>query len=129
MHYGMLFFGQQKQPNHYDCGLFGIGNAIAICTGQSPEDLSYNTKVMRKHLVGCLEDKVIRPFPASKRSIKQRVKRSEILKVYCTCRLPEGGERMIACDNCGEWYHENCLKNIPSEAWNNCSYKWTCDFC
>ena len=61
---------------------------------------------------------------------KQETKRSELLKVYYTCRLPEGGERMIACDNCGEWYHESCLNSvIPSEAWTDCNYKWTCDLC
>ena len=103
---------------------------MAMCNGQSPEGLNYDTKVMRKHLAGCLEDKVFRHFPASKRSVKQETKRSEVLKVYCTCRLPEGGERMVACDNCGEWYHESCLNSmIPSEAWTDCSYKWICDFC
>ena len=79
-----------------------------------------------KHLAGCLEDKV---FPASKR-FKQETKRSEALMYSCTCRLPAGGERMIACDNCGEWYHENCHNSvIPSEAWTDCNYKWTCDLC
>ena len=29
---------------------------------------------------------------------------------------------MIACDNCGEWYHESCLYSmIPSDAWTDCS--------
>ena len=37
---------------------------MAICNGQSPEGLNYNTKVMRKHLAGCLEDKVFCYFPA-----------------------------------------------------------------
>ena len=103
---------------------------MAICNGQSPEGLNYNTKVMRNTLAaGCLEDKVFCHFPA-KRSVKQETKRSELLKVYCTCRLPEGGERMIACDNCGEWYNESCLNSlIPSEAWTDCNYKWTCDLC
>ena len=62
---------------------------MAICNGQSPEGLNYNTKVMRKHLAGCLEDEVFRHFPASKRSFKQE---TEVVKVYCTCCLPEGGE-------------------------------------
>ena len=101
----MLFFGLQKQPDHHDCGLFAIANAMAICNGQSPDGLNYSTKVMRKHLAECLEDKVFHHFPASKRSYKQKTKRSEILKVYCTCRLPDGGERMIACDNLCQWYH------------------------
>ena len=30
-----------------------------------------------------LEDKVFRHFPPSKRSVKQKTKRSELLKVYC----------------------------------------------
>ena len=55
----------QKQPNHYDCGLFSIANAMAICNVQSPKGLKYDRKVMRKHLAGCLEDKVFRHFPAS----------------------------------------------------------------
>ena len=99
------------QPNHYDCGLFAIANAMTICNGQSPKSLNYDTKVMRKDLAGCLEDKVFRHFPARKRSVKQETRRLEIFKVYCTCRLPEGEERMIACDNCGERYHESCLNS------------------
>ena len=102
----MLFFGLQKQPN---CGLFAIAKGI------------------RKQVAGCLEDKVFRHFPASKRSFKQETKRSKVLEVYCTCCLPEGGERMITCDNCGEWYHESCLNSvIPSEVWTDCNYKSTC---
>ena len=53
----MLFFDLQKQPNLSDCGLFAIANAMAICNGQSAEVLKYDTKVMRKHLAGCLEIK------------------------------------------------------------------------
>ena len=57
-------------------------------------------------------------------------KKIRVLEVYCTCCLPEGGERMIACDNCGEWYHESCLNSmILSEAWTDCNYKWTCGLC
>ena len=59
-------------------------------------------KKMRKHFSECLKDKVFRHFPASKGSVKQETKRSELFKVYCTCHLPEGEERMIACDNCHE---------------------------
>ena len=37
--------------------LVRLANAMAICNGQSPESLNYDTKVMRKHFAGCLEDK------------------------------------------------------------------------
>ena len=71
-----------------------IANAMAICNEQSPEIVHYDTKMMRQHLAGCLEDQVFHHFPARERFLKV-----EVLKVYCTCHLPEGGERMIACDN------------------------------
>ena len=69
------------QPTPCDCGLFAIANAMAIRNGQSPESLNYDTKVMRTHLAGCLEDKVFRHFPARKRSVKQETKRLEVFKV------------------------------------------------
>ena len=51
-------------------------------------------------------------------------------KYFTACCSPAGGERMIACDNCGEWYHESCHNSvIPSEAWTDGNYKWTCDLC
>ena len=105
---------------------------MALCNGQTPEHLYYDIKSMRQHLAGCLEDKVFRHFLARKRKVSQETKKSEAIKVYCSCRLPEGGERMIACDNCGEWYHKNCLNSvidIPSSVWTASSYKWTCHLC
>ena len=109
-----------------------LQNAMALCNGQSPEFLHYDTKSMRQHLAGCLDDQVFRYFPARKRK-KQRNQKSVIkVTLYCSCRLPEGGERMIAFDKCGEWYHKNCFNgiiNIPSSVWMDSSYKWTCHIC
>ena len=82
----VLFFDLQKQPNHSDCGLFAIANAMALCNGQTPEHLYYDVKGMRQHLAGCLEDKVFRHFPARKRKVSQETKKSEAIKVYCSCR-------------------------------------------
>jgi hypothetical protein len=126
----VLFFDLQKQSNHSDCGLFAIANAMALCNGQTPEYLSYDLKIMRQHLAGCLEDKIFRHFPARKRTITQETKKTEKINVYCSCRLPEGahGGRMIACDGCGEWYHEECI-DIPSSVWTDPSNKWICHLC
>lgn len=29
--------------------------------------------------------------------------------VYCWCRRPDDGRRMVGCDSCSEWFHVNCV--------------------
>ena len=110
----------KKQSNHSDCGLFAIANTMALCYGQTPEYLNYDIKSMRQHLAGCLEDKIFQHFPARNRRVTQQTKKTEKVNVYCSCRLPEGarGGKMIACDGCREWYHEECV-DIPSNVWTD----------
>ena len=38
--------------------------------------------------------------------------RTEVVKVYCTCRLPDDGHKMVECYQCKEWYHTSCVE-IP----------------
>ena len=50
---------------------------------------------MWQHLIDGLSNKLLMPFPGT-RKIKRRVKklvpaRTEVVKVYCTCRLPDDG--------------------------------------
>ena len=56
---------QQNQSNTADCGVFAIAYATAICYGQDPEKLLFNTSRMRNHLCNCLEDQNIWQFPAT----------------------------------------------------------------
>ena len=89
----------QKQPNSDDCGLFSIANAMAIINEQEPELLNYDVDMMRRHLAGCLEDEMIRHFPAKKRSLRKMTRKTETMGIYCVCRMPEeAGKRMICCD-------------------------------
>jgi COMPASS component SPP1 len=30
-------------------------------------------------------------------------------EVFCTCRKPDNGELMVACDGCDEWFHFKCM--------------------
>ena len=58
-----------------DAGRQGLTvNAMAISNSQSPEGLNYNTKVTKKHLAGCLEDKVFHHFPATKEVLNRKQK-------------------------------------------------------
>ena len=106
-----------------------VANAMAMCNGQRPEMLLYDSQLMRKHLAGCLEDKMMRHFTAKKRSVRKMTKKAELLDVYCKCRMPEEeGQRMISCNICKEWFHDECVK-IPSEAWTNKDFIWNCSNC
>lgn len=48
-------------------------------------------------------------------------------EVFCICRKPDGGEIMIACDGCEEWFHFRCM-NVNPELSHLIS-KFYCKFC
>lgn len=77
------------QPNGHDCDLFAVAFAMAICSGQAPEDLYFDVKLMRSHLSSCLLQKKMKPFPSRRRTVKKREKRIETVPVYCKYRSTE----------------------------------------
>ena len=107
MHFLLLqiyhFLLLQKQTNMSDCGAFAIAFAMAICNRQRPELLCFDITKMRRHLYNCLEDGLMRHFPASHRQRRHETTRTEMVKVFYKCRLLEEG-KMICCDWCLEWY-------------------------
>lgn len=49
-------------------------------------------------------------------------------EVYCICRRPDhGGELMINCDGCDEWFHFRCMKLDPS--YSKLIARFYCKFC
>ena len=56
----------QLQSGGSDCGLFAVATATAICTGQNPENIQFNQRLMRQHLLKCLEEKLLLPFRSTK---------------------------------------------------------------
>ena len=97
--------------------------------GQDPSTIRFDQAMMQQHLIDGLSNKLLMPFPGK---IKRRVKklvpaRTEMVKVYCTCRLPDDGHKMIECYQCKEWYHTSCVK-IPRTYIDN-RKKWNCGRC
>ena len=47
-------------------------------------------------------------------------------ELYCTCRRPDDGSKMVCCDECEEWFHLRCtdLEEPPEEAED-----WFCKKC
>lgn len=43
--------------------------------------------------------------------------------VFYVCKKPWGGQFMIQCDYCGEWFHGVCINIAPSEALDIATFK------
>ena len=59
----MISLPVQKQPDGYNCGAFAIAYAADLLDGQCPSDAVFDVNEMRKHLITCLENQILTPFP------------------------------------------------------------------
>ena len=57
----------QEQHNGSDCGLYAIATAVCLCNGTLPIQVVWDQTKMREHLLNCFENKMLLPFPGSKR--------------------------------------------------------------
>ena len=51
--------------------------------------------------------------------------------VFCICRKPDNGSKMVLCENCEEWFHLNCIKlNVKElEEMNRKKQQYVCKNC
>lgn len=108
------FVDIQMQRNGYDCGLFAIANATALAFGRYPSQEVYDVKNLRSHLIKCLENKHITPFPTHNKSYKSTRRKVKIKKIvdvplYCVCKKPDTGTIYVFCDACNKEYHPECV--------------------
>ena len=59
----MTFLPVQKQPDGYNCGPFAIAYAAEVLDGNSPIDAKFDVLQMHAHVMLCLENQVLSPFP------------------------------------------------------------------
>lgn len=123
------FVEVQVQSGGSDCGLFSLAFAASLCAGEDPSQTSYRQHNFRSHLVGCLEERNLTPFPKRSRKKKGSIRGTTSFEIYCICRLPQS-KNMVACIHCKEWFHENCYsKYIPESIWTNKTLNWYCQNC
>ena len=77
------FSNVYMQTNGNDCGLYAIANATALAFGRDPSKEQYIPSKLREHLIQCLENKEMRPFPTAKGTSKRRkaIKKTKKLAV------------------------------------------------
>ena len=114
----------QVQRGSDDCGLFAIAFAESLCSGASPSSLRYTQESLRSHLLKCLDNRAITPFPSTKRR-PVKSNRLQVVPVFCFCRQIEKGHT-VECSGCKDWYHVECVhfpSNFPKKE------KWYCSNC
>ena len=115
----------QQQTNTINCGLFALAFVVDILNKKCPRTSMYDEGMMRSHLLSCLQNKKIVPFPQlseKRRGVKRCKETITMEEIFCICRMPfsqndienDPGMFMAMCCSCEEWYHKKCLK-IPSK--------------
>ena len=117
----------QQQKGITDCGLFAIAFAVHLAFGDDVSKLTFDQSQMRQHLVRCFQKKEMQPFPLTRTAPHhQNYFPFIVIKLFCSCQMPETYGDMIACDECGDWYHMVCvgIEQPPSQ-----SDQWKCNKC
>ena len=89
----------------------------------------FDHRMIRQHLVTCLENCRFSRFPVLGDRKSATVKSSKTIDLHCSCRMPEQpGDEMAECDSCHVWYHRHCM-DIPSEVFGDSEMSWECKAC
>ena len=62
----------QRQTDPFNCGLFAIAYAAEIIAGRNPVNVVYEVPLLRAHLIKCLEEASLSPFPKVRTGREQR---------------------------------------------------------
>ena len=111
----------------HGCGVFAIAFALHTALSHRVPDLEFDQAKMRSHLLKCLTNRRLVPFPTlEKRGFRHNHFPYLDITVFCTCLMPETYDDMIQCENCEEWYHMNCVGlSAPPKVSEN----WYCSLC
>ncbi|XP_049828645.1 CXXC-type zinc finger protein 1-like isoform X1 [Schistocerca gregaria] len=69
-----------------------------------------------KEYAGLSKEEIARQFMLPERKSKIATLLKQDGQAYCICRSSDSSRFMIACDNCEEWYHGDCIRISEKEA-------------
>jgi len=99
----------QQQSGLADCGVFAIAFALHTALGHRVPDLEFNQAKVRSHLLKCLTNRQLLPFPTlEKHSFRNNHFPYQEVEVFCNWLMPETCD-MVQCDKREEWFHMNCV--------------------
>ena len=99
----------------------------ALCAGEDPQGLQFEQKFMHSHLLSCLADGEIKPFPCKKERRRRKTKKTCKIAYTAHVELWKEGTWWHV-DLCERWFHQDCAK-VPHHIWMNADTPWFCDSC
>ena len=121
---------QQQKSRTNNCGLFALAYATSLAFGEDPASILYDEQSLRKHLLGCIDNNSMTPFPKLVKPKKpsSRCKKSLVrVEIHCSCRMPWDDRKMAECESCLQWFHQDCEKIDDSVFVNG--QEWVCSLC
>ena len=113
-----------KQSGATDCGLYAVAIMSSLALGKDPCSIVFKKEDLRAHLQSIIEKEQITEFPyTQRRKVRSRILHTEVFDVYCICRMPDNGSKMVCCDNCNKWFHAACVEYTDNRN------KWYCTEC
>lgn len=86
--------------------------------------LAHENKRLKEEDVDVTDD-IAKQYKRFKAAAKYNLNSEEL---YCICRKPDhGGELMVGCDGCEEWFHFKCMKINPQ--YKGLISSFYCKFC
>ena len=122
----ILFPEVQQQTDAASCGLFALAYAWSLCEGLDPSQLVYEASTLRQHFRRCIQKKEMTRFDVRAALYKPEKPLSTKFRVYCFCRLPNSGDKMVCCNLCSEWFHFTCVGLAPDSL---LGATWHCPNC
>ena len=122
----ILFPDVQQQTDNSSCGLYALAYAYTLCEGKDPTRVAYSEANLRSHFLMCLRHHAIMSFSCGRALYHPGKPQSSKFKIYCSCRLPDAGDKMINCSKCKEWFHYTCVDLDPDTKIRG---SWLCTEC
>ncbi|XP_078702586.1 uncharacterized protein LOC144928228 [Branchiostoma floridae x Branchiostoma belcheri] len=117
----------EQQTDGISCGLFAVAFAWEAAAGADVEQIRFDQRKMRAHLLSCLEAENLTAFPKlRRRKTERRITVETVIKVFCDCRRPQSIGKMLQCDLCSEWFHFRCIGLSAKEARSKPLEHWEC---
>ena len=114
-------------------GFIAIVTTYLLTKQINPASVSIDTQNWTYDLITFLEtktfeDRTVQPY--NRKTDDVYLKWSE--KLFCHCHQPDYGNRMLLCDSCKNWYHEQCetfsFHDLDTCKRDKCT-KWYCKDC